>query len=120
MHIRRLIGSAKAVARVLGGSYPPHDDKSLNSELWYWGDEFGKDTHPGLYVFFMHSDCDGEISPENCERIANEMEPLLPKLDAMGMGAGHIASRGGYGEVCRKFIAGCREAARSNEPLEFY
>jgi hypothetical protein len=60
------------------------------------------------------------LSSEDCQKIANELEALLPKLDAMGEGSGHIALRGGYGAVARKFIAGCRLAAERGERLEFH
>ena len=73
----------------------------------------------GLHEFMSHSDCDGEISPVMCLKIANELEQLLPALEKMGDGAGHIARAGGYGGATRKFIAGCRLAAENNEPLEF-
>lgn len=109
----------QAVAKAIGGSFPFHDDTSLDNKLWYWGDGYGKESHPGLHCFFMHEDCDGEISPEDCARIADELEPLLPEIDEMGMGGGHIESQGGYGSVTRKFIAGCRLAAESNETLVF-
>ncbi|MBW1739413.1 MAG: hypothetical protein JRJ69_18305 [Deltaproteobacteria bacterium] len=111
----------QAVAKAANGSFPPHDPKNnLDDRYWYFGEGYSKDTHPGLYIFLSHSDCDGEISPEDCKKVADELEELLPKLDAMGKGKGHIFLVGGYGNVCRKFIAGCRLAAEKNEPLEFY
>ena len=69
----------------------------------------------------MHSDCDGEISPELCAHVANELEALLPKIEALGWSdGGHIGARGGYVECTRKFIAGCRAAAAEGVPLGFH
>jgi len=113
----------QAIAKVTGGSFPPHradaDGIVMDDDVWYWGDGFSESTHRGLFVLLSHSDCDGEISPEDCVKVADELESLLPQLDAIGDGSGHILRDGGYGGVARKFIAGCREAAAANESLEF-
>ena len=115
----------KAVVEAMGGSWPPHEKthpdtgEKLDDNMWYWGDGYSRKTHPGLFIFLSHSDCAGSISPDACRMVADELEELLPKLDIMGQGTGHIAAQGGYGAVCRKFIAGCRLAASRNEDLEF-
>ena len=96
-----------AVVKAMGGKF---EDGEFSVP-----DEFPE----GMYEFFAHSDCDGEISPEVASKIADAIEPLLPKLDADGMGGGHIARNGGFGAVARQWIAGCRAAAAANEPLEF-
>ena len=127
------------VARAIGGSFPPHWKFKDNGELledesgrvvydrekdegfWYWGEGYGPETHPGLLEFMAHSDCDGEISPEMCAKVADELEALMPKVEALGtVAAGHIAARGGYVEVLRKFIAGCRAASAEGVPLGFH
>lgn len=124
------------VAYAAGGSYPPHllrfasgevyfgenglpiADKTLDKGRWYWNSEkYSKETHPGLYEFLCHSDCDGEISPEMCVHVANDLETLLPLMPTSG--DGHIALRGGYKAVLEQFIAGCRKATAANEPLFF-
>lgn len=127
----------QAVSRAAGGSYPPHylytasgeiavgangllvRDESMDEGRFYVADEMTQQTHPGLWEFFAHSDCDGDITPDLCGKLADEMEALLPKLEAQGDGGGHIARDGGFGSVARRFIAGCRAAATSGEPLEF-
>jgi hypothetical protein len=111
----------KKVAQAMGGSYPPHDDKSLDSELVYFGNNYKTETHPGLAEFLSHSDCDGEISPEMCRKVADELEALLPAIESLSEpDGGHIGRDGGYAAVTRRFITGCREAAEVNEPLEFH
>ena len=120
----------QVVASAAGGSFPPHEEgfvekytreegKLPNADWWYVGDGMEAETHPGLRLFMMHSDCDGELSPAECVLVANDLESLLPKIDEHGGGSRHIANQGGYGAVARKFIAGCREAAAAGEVLEF-
>lgn len=116
----------KFIANCVGGSYPPHENKELFSEndSWYWGkDSYSEFTHPGLYEFFCHSDCDGYIEPDMCLKIAAEMRELKSiaiKLEnEMGNGGGHIARDGGYVAVIDRFIAGCELAGSKGERLEF-
>lgn len=129
------------VCQAAGGSFPSHYkrnddgsyvrdeaglfviDNSLDGENWYIGDEYSEESHPGLWAFLCHSDCDGEIPPETCVKVAADLEALLPEIERLetihGLGGGHIEGRGGFSEVTRKFIAGCRDAASENEPLVF-
>lgn len=126
----------QAVCRAAGGSYPPHwlrtyegaiarnehggaiRDTTLDDGRWYVPDEMTADKHPGLYEFLQHSDCDGEISPEMCKVVADELEPLLDKMPEESFG--HILGRGGYRQVLQYFIDGCRAAHAANEPLDFH
>ncbi len=109
-----------AVAKAAGGSFPPHDDLSLDQSQWYWeGDIYSHTSHPGLSEFLMHSDCDGQIEPELLNDVAHDLEMLLPAVTLMGIGAGHIERDGGYGAVLERFITGCKAAAAAQEPLEF-
>lgn len=110
----------QAVAESMGGSFPPHDDPQFEiKENWYWGDGYGKESHPGLFIFMSHSDCDGEISPTDCLAVADDLEKLLPLLPGDNTGGGHIQSQGGYQNVLTKFINGCRAAAKESESLLF-
>lgn len=77
-------------------------------------------ANDGLVELLSHSDCDGEINPEMCVKVADDLEKLLPIIEANDNGgSGHIARDGGFAAVTRKFIDGCREAAKLGEPLEF-
>lgn len=110
------------VAKSIGGSFPPHEDKSLDTDYWYFPDNYTKDKYKGFHEFFIHSDCDGEISPEMCKIVADELEAELPKMEELAKtmeSIGHIASRGGYIAVVEQFIDGCRMAHEENEPLIF-
>lgn len=115
----------QAVCQALGGSFPPHNPhdakaKKLEPDYWYWGPEANPEEWPGLAIFLAHSDCDGEISAEDAANIANELERLLPKIEALPIGAGHIQRDGGIRKVTLRFIEGCRAAAKAGQPLEFY
>ena len=111
------------IAKGMGGSYPPHEDKKLDNNFWYWDDEYNENTHKGLFILLNHSDCDGEISSEDCLNVANDLESLLPKLEKLAetepVGNGHLARDGGYIQVTKNFINGCRLEYSRNEPLEF-
>lgn len=109
----------QAVCGALGGSFPPHEEEGLDPDSWYWGNEAQPEEWPGLKVFLAHSDCDGEISPEDAAKIADEMERLLPKIEALPIGGGHIQRDGGIRKVTIRFIDGCRAAAAAGEPLIF-
>lgn len=125
------------VAWATGGSFPPHwkrtstglevdlnglpvIDRSLDENIVYIGDDYSIETHPGLFEFLGHSDCEGEIAPEMCAKVAGDLERLLPAIESSGAGKENIAARGRtYTEVLRRFIAGCRAAASAGEPLLF-
>lgn len=128
----------QVVARAMGGSFPPHykynadgtpvrrgeygierDERFPDEGFWYSGKGYSEKTHPGLYEFLKHSDCDGEIPPEMCVKVADDLEALLPKVQDVPDG-GHIGRDSGYVAVLRKFIAGCRAAAAAGEPLDFH
>ena len=105
----------------IGDKFPAPRKEGLNDEFWYAGDGYSRETHPGLYEFLSHSDCDGEISAEMCKCVADDLEALLPKAEELNWtSCGHIGGRGGYVEVLRKFIAGCRAAHAAGESLRFH
>lgn len=70
-----------------------------------------------LNVLLLHSDCEGDISPEDCKGIADaliELMPLIPEDIDCG---GHI---GNLRKKTQTFIDGCLEAFNKNEKLEFH
>jgi hypothetical protein len=75
------------------------------------------DQRDPICIILNHSDCEGSIDAGDCALLAARMEELLPALDAMGDGGGHV---GGYGDKTRTFIAGLRAAAAAGEDVEFH
>ena len=65
-----------------------------------------------LHELLYHSDCDGQIEPDRCGPIADSLEKLLPNLND--------EHRLKFRSTTIQFIDGLREAAASNEPLEFF
>jgi len=114
------------ILKSIGGSFPPHEDKTLKEDHWYWfvdrEKKYGKDSHPGLYEFFSHSDCDGYIEPDTCLLVAQDLESIMPyirKLAKTEECYGHLLGRGGYIQATQYFIDGCRLAHERGERLEF-
>lgn len=65
-----------------------------------------------IHILLNHSDCDGEISWQDCKLVADALTNLLDKLPDASI----------YFSVKRKakqFIAGCILAYESKENLEF-
>lgn len=69
-----------------------------------------------LHELLYHSDCDGEISSDHCNAIADELEKLIPLLPDEEAG-GHI---GHWRKKTQQFVDGLRAAAISGEPLDFH
>ncbi len=69
-----------------------------------------------LHILLNHSDCEGEIAPDDCAKIADRLEALLPLMPT-GDGGGHI---GNWRDKTAAFIAGCRAAHAAGEPLDFH
>lgn len=78
-------------------------------------DFFYPDGHPGLTAFLSQNSSDKWIDPEICDRIAAELEALLPQLEEDA----HDLDARNHVTLARKFIAGCRKAVATNEPLTF-
>lgn len=124
-----------AVCACYGGSYPPHkpgarayrlgmDDtgEGLDPNCWYVPDHITRDSNPGLYLFLEHSDCDGELSPDECTLVADALQHILDGLkwwDVFNPPGGHLERLGGCHGAAARFIAGCRAAAAANEHLLF-
>lgn len=68
-----------------------------------------------LVVLIAHSDCDGEIHPEQAGPLADRLEELLPQLPSEPDG-GHI---GHWAVKTQTFIAALREAAESGQKVLF-
>lgn len=93
--------------------YPP-----LDSMVGFGGTQDWA-TAPGdrrLYPLINHSDCDGEISPLHCARIAEGLEALIPSL---AYDNASVEDAWVY-RATITFRDGCLRAAAANEPLDFH
>ncbi|MCP4162608.1 MAG: hypothetical protein GY760_21280 [Deltaproteobacteria bacterium] len=125
------------VAHSVGGSSPPHyimnEDGSffikndglvkhegLDENQFYFDNEIiNEEDNPGFFIFMRHSDSEGNIAPDDCIKVADDLEKyVLPKADNYVAG-GHLEGTGSVHEVTLKFIEGCRLAAKNGEYLEF-
>jgi hypothetical protein len=70
-----------------------------------------------LQILLHHSDCEGDISPEDCKAIADALTELLEKAPADLDLGGHI---GNFRQKTQTFIDGCLEAYKKNEKLVFH
>lgn len=129
----------QAVCHATGGSFPPDwvfmsdgepkrgpDGRELlnaafSADRFHCGDGYTPEKYPGLFAFLDHSDCDGEISPDMCAKVADDLESLLPKVEALGWTSREWLTQydGSFVRAVRQFIAGCRAAAAADEPLDF-
>ena len=88
----------------------------LNSMLGYedYGDPIGKSwegIEDPIVLLLHHSDCEGELSPEACLKIAPRLRELLSSWEE-GVGS---TKRSGL-----KLAKAMEEAGEANEALEFF
>lgn len=69
-----------------------------------------------IMALLIHSDCGGFLPDIYVRDIRLRLEELLPALDEMGDGGGHI---GQYGDKTRRFILGLRAAEDEGESVGF-
>jgi hypothetical protein len=82
-----------------------------------WENQLG-DTR--LIPLLTHSDCDGEISPEDCKIILAGLEELLPKLSNENSKSDNPrADYDGTYNATVRFISGLKDAISKNEPVIF-
>lgn len=65
-----------------------------------------------------HPDYDGEISPEDCARIAPALEELVHRLPDYTEEGERFTDL--WRDKTRQFAAGCRAALAAGEPLDFH
>lgn len=67
----------------------------------------------GLYPLINHSDCDGDLSPENCELVADAMEPIVRAWNAGETDEGYDRMMG------LRMVSLMRIASQYSKRLEF-
>jgi hypothetical protein len=108
------------ICKVIGGSFPPHNQKGLCDDLWYTGKGFTGNKYRGLFEFLSHSDCDGVIKRKACRYVSKDLKKILHLFEDSGLGYGHIAGRGGYQKIIKDLIAACDQAYAQKQALKFY
>lgn len=83
------------------------------TESWTFNREEITLEHP-IFVFILHSDCDGEIEAKDCGPIADAMESLLPKLPVTTR---EDPRHGTF--AAERWVKGLRKAAAAGEAVEF-
>lgn len=104
------------IVEAIGGTWPNLLD--ANPQWTYDENVYDMNAHPALHEFLCHPDCDGEIAPDVCALLANDLEELLPKMPTTG--TGHLDRPGGVRAVVQQLIDGCRRAHAAGEPLDFH
>ena len=66
-----------------------------------------------IHILLSHSDCDGEISWQDCKLVADELTKILDKLPDSCF---YFSVKG----LTKQFIKGCMLAYKSKENLDFH
>lgn len=86
------------------------------SEMEGFGGNIVWDIEHPLYALLNHSDCDGELTPDECKKTAEGLQIVYDKMDDAQFG-GHI---GNIKNKTKQFIDGCLLAHSLNEPIDFH
>jgi len=116
----------RAICAAIGGSWPPHDPAWRNptggtpgDDEWYYDDDAVPAEHmAGMLAIMEHSDCGGELTPEQCRNVSGFLRWAAPRMT--GETGGHLIRAGlAMGDVAIRFAAGCDLAAAAGESLTF-
>ena len=104
----------QALIAAIGGTYTEVHPAGYD---WTYDDAIVPSEHvAGLSVLLNHSDCDGEISPDDCLAVAAALEWVAPRMPDDGAGAlSEFTPRA----RALQFAKGCRLASEKGEALEF-
>lgn len=75
-----------------------------------------------IYVLLLHHDCDGVIPAFACSPLADQMERLLPRIDAETLAfapAWAIPADRNTTDMAKRFVAGLRAASKAGQDLIF-
>lgn len=89
---------------------------NLEEMQGYGGDRPFDEMDHDIKPLLNHSDCDGELSPEECKQIANGLKQIIDKVSNQSTDL--IESR--HIEVTIQFREGCLLAYSQNETIEFH
>jgi hypothetical protein len=92
-----------AIAKTIGIDLMNMSGFIEEGKSWY-------EVEDPLKFLLHHSDCDGELSVEECRAIAVRLREIAPKL----------AGEEDFEERAIQFAKGCEEAVKFNEVLDFH
>lgn len=123
---KRFREEVAAAAKEHYGYEPNYEGHPFRAYMGWWDHDFH--GHPGsrgadyheydhiLDVFFIHSDCDGYIFPNDAEPLADALDALVGYLDDDPNNHRFWSAR----ETLRTFIKGLREAVNNYEVVTFH
>lgn len=82
----------------------------LNKMEGFGGDTPFSQFDDDLCILLDHSDCDGDISPEDCKKLSVRLDELIKKMHPQTS----------VYQFAKQFSAGCKLAASRNETLKFH
>lgn len=84
------------------------------NEMQGFGGKIPFDTiNDDVKILLDHSDCDGEILPDDCTKLAVRLRGIMQTLPK------EVGDWNTYAH-CERFAKGCELAASKNEPLDFH
>ncbi len=94
-----------------------HEGFNLDDMVGFGGDRAWDTVTTALKPLLDHSDCDGEISPEDCATVAPRLREVIDAIWPEGV---IEPGRGAYDRSTGLLLAeGMEAAAAAGEPLEF-
>ncbi len=90
-----------------------HVGINLKEMEGYGGDTPFETIEDDVKILLDHSDCDGEITPEDCAKLAVRLRDIMKTLPEEPGDWNTYAH-------CERFAKGCELAASKNEPIDFH
>ena len=93
---------------------------NLDEYIGFGGDkEYGEIENHDLFPFLFHSDCEGDISPDDCKKIADGLDTMLKKVPLVEK-IGDMYWGENFRSRAVSFRDGCLEAYKAGESVEFH
>ncbi|MDG1949479.1 MAG: hypothetical protein P8J32_01495 [bacterium] len=74
----------------------------------------------GIISLLDHSDCDGELSPEECTSVAQGLQQVIDGFTECKLLQKDKGTAEYFIERCERFRDGCLKAIAANETVEFH
>ncbi len=108
---------------VFSGFQTLHDDFQQVISMAYAVDHPNRRPKEGsgLGIFLSHSYGDGSFTPDECAKVADELESLVPRIGALEEyhRVNDDDENGGWVGIATRLIVACRKAAEVGENVQF-